>query len=178
MNMNNRVFSIGACNETDKKPKGQYGLKKRRHQRLSRAVVCKKTKTACDICTDLVDGKVSLKCGHEMCPTCFARHARENNTCPFCRDVFAPKVVKQEHLRMPFQVAEAIASTNVQEYYYEEAEEEIENLLENLKDNTSMTGEKEKEKEKEIKDCIYHHMFHAAINMYYDIDGWLDDNEE
>jgi uncharacterized coiled-coil protein SlyX len=46
----------------------------------------------CLICTDDMDGKVSLRCGHEMCPDCFAQHSRVNNTCPFCRDEFAPKV--------------------------------------------------------------------------------------
>ena len=48
--------------------------------------------TTCLICADEMDGKVTLKCGHIMCPGCFARHSRVNNTCPFCRDEFAPKV--------------------------------------------------------------------------------------
>ena len=49
----------------------------------------------CIICNEPLEGKVELKCGHKMCPECFANHSRVNNTCPFCRDEFAPKVKKQ-----------------------------------------------------------------------------------
>lgn len=45
----------------------------------------------CAICMEPMQGKVSLRCGHEMCPDCFARHARVNNTCPFCREEFSCK---------------------------------------------------------------------------------------
>ena len=47
--------------------------------------------SSCAICMDEMKGRVSLVCGHEMCPECFAQHARLHNTCPFCRDEFAPK---------------------------------------------------------------------------------------
>ena len=47
--------------------------------------------SSCAICMDEMNGRVSLVCGHEMCPECFAQHARLHNTCPFCRDQFAPK---------------------------------------------------------------------------------------
>ena len=47
--------------------------------------------TTCVICTEEMCGRVTLKCGHEMCPECFANHARVNHMCPFCRDEFAPK---------------------------------------------------------------------------------------
>ncbi len=40
-------------------------------------------------------GRVTLVCGHELCPDCFAQHSRISNTCPFCREEFAPKPKKQ-----------------------------------------------------------------------------------
>lgn len=49
------------------------------------------SRSSCAICMDEMKGRVSLVCGHEMCPECFAQHARLHNTCPFCRDQFAPK---------------------------------------------------------------------------------------
>lgn len=61
----------------------------------------------CLICTDDMDGKVTLRCGHEMCPDCFARHSRVNHTCPFCRDDFAPKVKIPN--KLPIEVLDAMA---------------------------------------------------------------------
>lgn len=61
---------------------------------LDRALVIerrKKGETECAICMESMCGRVTLKCGHEMCPECFANHARMNHTCPFCRDEFATK---------------------------------------------------------------------------------------
>ena len=58
----------------------------------------KEKDTYCLICTEPMQGKVSLKCGHELCPECYAKHARLNNTCPFCRDEFAPKPKIREKL--------------------------------------------------------------------------------
>ena len=52
-------------------------------------------------------GRVTLGCGHEMCPDCFAQHSRVNNTCPFCREKFAPKPKKQS--KMPLDTIHAIA---------------------------------------------------------------------
>ena len=63
--------------------------------------------TICVICSEEMDGKVSLRCGHEMCPDCFAQHSRVNNTCPFCRDEFAPKVKKRN--KLPDEGIDAIA---------------------------------------------------------------------
>lgn len=163
-----RTFSIGIGNETDNKPKSRYGIKKRKQPNV---VDGKKTKTACVICNDFVDGRVSLKCCHEMCPTCFARHARVNNTCPFCRDEFAPKINKNTQFLMPIRVAEAIASTNVQDYYHYEVDEVIEKLLNDKK--SSMT----EEDKIEFKNTIYHHMFQSAMGMYFDIKFWIQDNE-
>lgn len=63
--------------------------------------------TTCLICADEMDGKVTLKCGHIMCPGCFARHSRVNNTCPFCRDEFAPKV--KLPAKLPLESVDAMA---------------------------------------------------------------------
>ena len=46
----------------------------------------------CLICTDIMRGHVILECGHEYCVECFAKHSRINNTCPFCRKVYAPPI--------------------------------------------------------------------------------------
>ena len=43
-------------------------------------------------------GITTLRCGHSMCPDCFARHARENNTCPFCREEFSSKPKRIESM--------------------------------------------------------------------------------
>lgn len=56
----------------------------------------------CSICMEDMCGRVSLMCGHEMCPDCFAQHSRVNNTCPFCRESFAPKPKIQS--KMPNQI--------------------------------------------------------------------------
>jgi len=61
----------------------------------------------CHICMEDMSGKVTLKCGHEMCPDCFAQHSRINNTCPFCREEFAPKPKKQ--MKMQLYQLDAIA---------------------------------------------------------------------
>ena len=61
----------------------------------------------CSICMEDMCGRVTLGCGHEMCPNCFAQHSRINNTCPFCREEFAPKPKKQS--KMPLDTIHAIA---------------------------------------------------------------------
>ena len=62
---------------------------------------------SCSICMEDMCGRVTLECGHEMCPDCFAQHSRVNNTCPFCREEFAPKPKKQT--KMPLETIHAIA---------------------------------------------------------------------
>ena len=54
----------------------------------------------CSICMEDMCGRVTLLCGHEMCPECFAQHSRINNTCPFCREEFAPKPKKQTKMSL------------------------------------------------------------------------------
>jgi hypothetical protein len=74
----------------------------------------------CAICMNPMQGKVSLRCGHEMCPDCFARHSRENNTCPFCREEFSCKP-KRLRETMSDSVADAIVehwSQMVSEDYF------------------------------------------------------------
>ena len=61
----------------------------------------------CSICMEDMCGRVTLGCGHEMCPDCFAQHSRVNNTCPFCREEFAPKPKKQS--KMPLYAIDALA---------------------------------------------------------------------
>ena len=63
----------------------------------------------CCICTEVMDGRVFLKCGHEICPDCFARHSRLSNTCPFCRDVFSSKPKKQ--VKLPLYQLDFIADS-------------------------------------------------------------------
>ena len=62
---------------------------------------------SCSICMEDMCGRVTLGCGHEMCPDCFAQHSRVNNTCPFCREEFAPKPKKQS--KIPLYAIDAIA---------------------------------------------------------------------
>lgn len=62
---------------------------------------------SCSICMEDMCGRVTLVCGHEMCPECFAQHSRVNNTCPFCREEFAPKPKKQT--KMPQYQLDGIA---------------------------------------------------------------------
>lgn len=47
-------------------------------------------KPECGICYEDITkdtGKVVTKCGHIYCPSCFAKHMRNDNTCAVCRDV-------------------------------------------------------------------------------------------
>ena len=63
----------------------------------------------CNLCMESMRdrGRVALKCAHEMCPECFAKHARVNHTCPFCRDEFSTKPKKQ--VKMPSYQLDYIA---------------------------------------------------------------------
>lgn len=73
-------------------------------------------KADCAICMEPMRGKVTLKCSHELCPECFAQHARVNNECPFCRDEFAPIVQFQEQFQEP-QI-EGSNNNRVKKYVY------------------------------------------------------------
>lgn len=62
----------------------------------------------CLICTEEIQGPVILKCGHTLCASCFAQHARVSNKCPFCRDQFAPPPKKLRE-QMPPEIIDALA---------------------------------------------------------------------
>jgi hypothetical protein len=67
-----------------------------------------KCDSMCAICMEEMSGTTILKCGHMMCASCFAQHSRVANTCPFCRDEFAPAPKKQRE-KMPVAISDAIA---------------------------------------------------------------------
>jgi len=69
----------------------------------------------CLICTDPMKGRVTLGCNHEMCPDCFAQHARLNNNCPFCREEFAPAPKKQT--KLPVELLSTMADQWASEQY-------------------------------------------------------------
>ena len=63
----------------------------------------------CLICADTMCGSASLDCcGQQMCIPCFAKHARQTNTCPFCRAEFGSKIKKPNIL--PLQGIDSMAN--------------------------------------------------------------------
>lgn len=82
----------------------------------------------CPICMEPCQGVTILKCGHSMCPECFAQHSRVNHTCPFCREEFAEKPRKQRE-NMPLVVlnhmAEQWTHLNASEGYFERMEASV-----------------------------------------------------
>tara|TARA_B110000261_G_scaffold31944_1_gene36637 strand:+ start:379 stop:750 length:372 start_codon:yes stop_codon:yes gene_type:complete len=122
---------------------------------------------------ETIQGNVTLKCGHEMCPTCYAMHSRVNNTCPYCRDVFAPEVEKAatNQQRIPIEEAESLIDQNVREYYHDDVREELMTILK----------ETEKLSEDQINDIqlmVYCHIYQASMNTYHAVDELLYENEE
>lgn len=69
---------------------------RRRLKRVPIVVPCPRPtptpSTTCRICFEKMDSKATLKCGHELCASCLAQHARNDHRCPFCRAPFAPPV--------------------------------------------------------------------------------------
>ena len=164
-----RVFHFGTFASTQNTSGYRSWHERKKTKKLKNKILLnntnKKRKTVCMICTELQDGNVTLKCGHEMCPTCFARHSRVNNTCPYCRDEFAEKVKQPE--KMPVQVAESIMCQTVQEYYYNEVHDEIKNIF---KDSTDLV--------EDLRSCVYGHMCQSSMNMFFEIENWLETTEE
>lgn len=70
--------------------------------------------STCPICMEPMQGTTILKCGHSLCAACFAQHSRLANTCPFCRDEFAPKPRKPRE-QMPREVITSIIELYVAE---------------------------------------------------------------
>lgn len=126
--------------------------------------------TQCAICMETIPGKVTLKCGHEMCPSCYAMHSRVNNTCPFCRDEFAPEIKKSNTLQMPIEEAEFVVEESIRDYYYDEVEDELVSIL---KENTHEVSEEVINK---IKLSVYCHMYQMSMNTYHAIDEWVEEN--
>ena len=82
-----------------------------------------KVSDACDcvICLEPMQGLVTLHCGHILCPNCFAKHSRVNNTCPFCRQEFSCKPAKPPE-PMPDFIVESLvdrwATLTGPDYFY------------------------------------------------------------
>ena len=71
---------------------------------------------SCPVClSELTHAKVTLKCKHELCVTCFTSWARRNNTCPCCRDQFAEPPEKPAEKRITPPIAQGIVSRHNQE---------------------------------------------------------------
>lgn len=122
----------------------------------------------CNICMDEMKGNVTLKCGHELCPLCFAKHARIHHLCPFCRDEFAPASaisyqIMQQIPQIPRDVAESMATNSVQEYYYDSVYDDIEYMMETLDIES-------------LKTSIYGFMYQTSMNVIQDIERWYNFN--
>jgi hypothetical protein len=157
------VFNIGSTTN-------KTSSRKKRSLRRIRPNKKNIIRTECSICMEIMDGNVYLDCGHEMCPTCFARHSRENHTCPFCRKEFAPKINKKE--KMPNEVADALIERNVKDYYFLEVHDELDEFIERL-----ISKEKvDTRYVQDIKATIYAHLNEISNNIYEDIEEWYGDN--
>ena len=116
-----------------------------------------------------MSGEVTLKCGHRMCPSCFAQHSRVNNTCPYCRDEFAP-----EQGGKP-EISETLASTmiieTVRDYYYnEEMDEELNEFIDALLENDTPINRAN------LKACVYANMDGACREMLEATEEWYEEN--
>jgi|AntAceMinimDraft_5_1070358.scaffolds.fasta_scaffold08211_3 hypothetical protein len=68
----------------------------------------------CMVCFEDVDGeKVSLKCGHDYCVTCFVKHMRIANNCAYCRDEVCEPVVKASKSISSNQISDIIENSIV-----------------------------------------------------------------
>ena len=86
---------------------------------------------SCSICMEDMRGRVTLVCGHEMCPDCFAQHSRVNNTCPFCREEFAPKPRDETSEEIRNQLRDEFRD----EVRYEIRDELLDELMDDLMDD-------------------------------------------
>jgi|TARA_B110000285_G_C14915868_1_gene510177 hypothetical protein len=130
----------------------------------------KKQTNECAICMEDMKGRVTLQCGHILCPSCFARHSRVNNTCPFCRDVFAPEI--EGRSRISTSLGEQMVVEAVKDYYNDEdVESELSEMITNVvNDNTEVNRSK-------LNASVYACMDGACQMLYYDIDDWYDEND-
>ena len=175
------VFNIGKAPPKSNKY-NKYGKKRKKRKKRKKSKI-KKQENKCDleecsICMDVMRGEVKLKCGHKMCPECFAQHSRKNNTCPFCRDDFAPKI--QEKSRLSEQLADIMVREVVEEYFDKDEEDELDDKIKELlrlytetpKQNVRINMAKA-----DIKATVYAHMTETARIMYEDVEEWYDENE-
>ena len=116
-----------------------------------------------------MSGEVTLKCGHRMCPSCFAQHSRVSNACPYCRDEFAPEQGAKPEISTT--LANTMILETVRDYYYdEEMDEELNGFIEALlkTDTPSIRGE--------LKACVYANMDGVCREMLEVTEEWYEEN--
>lgn len=164
------VFHFGALGPTP-----TNGKRKRVRHTRQRTRKPKSSKsppsTECSICMETISGNVTLKCGHEMCPACYAMQSRVNNTCPYCRVEFAPKVKKPPPLRIPIQEAESIVEDTIKDYYYDDVDDELVAMLKE-------SGQLSETQINEIQLSVYCHLYQSSLNVVHVVDEWLEENDD
>ena len=163
-----RVFHIGKAPPRNRNRNRNRRRKMKKHEKNIEG-------EECNICMDVMIGEVKLKCGHKMCPDCFARHSRKNNTCPFCCDVFCPKL--EGKARISEQLGEEMVREVVDEYYDTDEEDEINTKLNDLLELNTNEKVRINMAKIDIKSTIYAHMTETARSMYEYIEEWYDENE-
>ena len=85
-------------------------------------------KEECVICTEKLEDKCILSCGHTFCVSCSIKHFRKNENCPMCRRKICDK--PKEILSMPEEITNSHIDTifeteepsrhnlNVRDYIY------------------------------------------------------------
>jgi len=162
-----RVFHIGKAPPRSKKINKYRKMKIKKEKNIEGE--------ECNICMDVMRGEVKLKCGHKMCPECFAQHSRKTNTCPYCRDVFSPKV--EGKARITEQLGEEMIKEVVDEYFDTDEENELNTKLNDLLDLNTNEKVRINMAKIDIKSTIYAHMTETARSMYEYIEEWYDENE-
>ena len=104
-----------------------------------------------------------------MCPSCFARHSRVNNTCPYCRDMFVPE--KTNNLEISDTLGNAMVMETVRDYYHEEKmDEEINTALNDLLENDTPINRAH------LKATVYANMDGVCREMLETVEEWYDEN--
>jgi ribosomal protein S27E len=153
-----RIFHIGAPPPTNTSKK---------HPRVRPKP--KEKKEECSICMEELSGEVTLKCGHRMCPSCFAQHSRVSNTCPYCRDEFAPERGGKSEISPT--LANTMIIETVRDYYHnEEMEEELNGFIEALLENDIPINRAN------LKASIYANMDGVCREMLEETVEWYEEN--
>lgn len=150
-------FNIGSLLQQNKSKKQK---KKPREEPNDEEVCC--------ICMETMVGNVTLKCNHEMCPNCFAQHSRVNNTCPLCREEFAPP--PKTKTRISTNLSEHMINEVVDTCLDSDEEVELDNKIVELVNNYTET------KKNDLVATLYAHMTESARIMYEDVEEWYDEN--